>query len=103
MKRMLTVATSTAALAILAAGPAVAGEWNRNGDRTGAYEKGAASACFFSGLDEDFVRGVDSDGDPFTKTQNYGQIIAMLGPELGMAVAPSPGLACNPNGGDFEH
>ena len=97
MKRALTIAVSAAAALTLGAGAASAGEWNARGERTGAYEKGATSECFFSGLDEDFATGV-SDGDPFTHTQNFGQIVRMFGPQGGV-----PGTACNghlnPHGG----
>jgi hypothetical protein len=93
MKRSLTLAACTAAIAIMTAGPSVAGEITGNGKATAAPEHGA-SACLYSGLD-------DPDPDPFDRTQNYGQIVKFLGPDGAAEVAPSPGDACNPTKG-FE-
>ena len=89
MKRALAITVLTTATLTVSTGSALAGEWNARGERTGAYEKPAASECFFSGLDEDSVTG-ESDGDPFTHTQSFGQLVRMFGPMGGV-----PGTACN--------
>lgn len=96
MKRTLTIGVCATAALTLSAGPALAGEWNAQGERTGAYEKPAKSECFFSGLDEDFATGT-SDADPFTHTQNFGQLVRMFGPMGGV-----PGTACNGHLNPYE-
>ena len=103
MRRTLTITACVATALALAAGPATAGEWNANGQRTGAYENGKASICHFSGLDEGFVRDVEDDPDPFTHTQNYGQIVRQLGQAAAKAMVGTPADSCNPNAGGGGH
>jgi hypothetical protein len=83
-----------AAAAILAAGPAVAGEVTGNGRATAGPDH-ARSICAFSGLN-DHPEG--QPGNPPGKVQNWGHTMQLfdLDPRLF-----NPGDACNPNA-EFE-
>lgn len=89
MKVLTLVATSVAAAALVAMGPAsaFAGEVTGTGKDTQGTAH-AKSICAFSGLNDD---PAEEPG----KTQNYGQI-ARAGGKAGF---PSPGVACNGHSG----
>ena len=59
----------------------------------------ANSICSFSGLND-----VIEPSEP-TQTQSYGTFLVLIKKDAGLqaakAILPSPGVACNPNGG-FE-
>lgn len=93
--RRVAVATlATAALAVTAAGPALAGEVNGNGKELPL--KGN-SICKYSGLNDEI-----NEGEP-TRTQPYGTFLVLIKKSMGVSpqvvkngILPSPGDACNP-------
>jgi hypothetical protein len=105
-QRIALSAACAAALTVSSAGMAMAGEVNGNGKELPL--KGA-SICKFSGLNDEIT------ADEPTRTQSYGTFLQLYGkwaaagmessPGAGIRAVksgfPSPGMACNPNGG-FE-
>lgn len=96
-------AASLIAIALFAAPPAFAGEVNGNGDPIPATDY-AASACAFSGLNDNPVD--PPEGDFPGRVQSFGSFLKFLADILGVRLnphdAPSyPGVGCNPNSG-FE-
>ena len=105
MKKALSVAlaASFAAATLYAASPAFAGEVTGNGDPVPAVD-GAASACAFSGLNDNPVN--PPPGDFPGRVQSFGAFLKFLAEVFGFRLhpldAPSyPGVGCNPNSG-FE-
>lgn len=97
------LAASFAALALLAAPPAVAGEVNGNGDPIPATDH-AASFCAFSGLNDNPTD--PPPGDFPGRVQSFGSLLKFLAGLLGFRLHPLdvgsyPGQDCNPNSG-FE-
>lgn len=80
-------AAGAAALLVVSAAPAFAGEVTGTGQLSQGAINGA-SICAFSGLND------DPNGFPPGRTQNYGHSMQILGfvPQLF-----NPGDACNPN------
>ncbi|WP_374976975.1 hypothetical protein ACEYYH_03870 [Microbacterium trichothecenolyticum] len=109
MKKALACAVVAIGLVLGSGGAAMAGEVNGNGDDIPAPGK-AHSACVFSGQDtEDTVEmnppGFDDDAlaergnqkHGYKGIQSYGMFVSAGLKDM----VPSPGMACNPNGG-FE-
>lgn len=111
MRRTIIVLTLAGAMVVATMGMALAGEITGNGQRpmvTGETEWGgqilhAKSACAFSGLNDEFVLGID---DPvFGRTQNWGQVPKELRDLVRAGQSPDPHLVppnigCNPSHGD---
>lgn len=115
MKKTLACAVVAIGLVLGSGGAAMAGEVNGNGDDIPAPGN-ARSLCVFSGqdtidaienppdsphynpmFDDDAVGMRGSQKNGFHSVQSYGAFVA-----YGLKdVVPSPGQACNPNGG-FE-
>ncbi len=80
MKRTLTLLVALATFMAIGASGALAGEINGQGQRpmvVGTTPEGgqilhARSECAFSGLNDEYVLDLPSDG--FGRTQNWGQI-----------------------------
>lgn len=103
MKRILAIAAASGMLAFGAAPAAHAGEVTGSGEQTpikAGTKSGKippASHCAYSGLD-DVDEGEDvniPESDDFGRTQNYGQIIKMIGPVSGEFTPANSG--CNKN------
>ena len=98
MKSLLAVGACGAAVAILSAGPAVAGEVTGSGKK--AEQNQGKSWCSFSGLNDDPGAPLDGSGPngPGGQSQSYGQ-----DNKLGLADphVATPGLFCNPNKSPF--
>jgi hypothetical protein len=104
--KILTAAACAVLLTGLGSGVAAAGEVNGNGKELPL--KGH-SICKFSGLNDEI-----NEDEP-TRTQSYGTFLQFFGKYYGgmqgmnpgegirmfKEFIPSPGMACNPNGG-FE-
>jgi hypothetical protein len=94
IKRSLATAAVCAALAVLSAGPAMAGEVTGSGKKEDQNQ--GKSWCSFSGLND--VPDAPLDGShpegPGGQSQSYGQ-----DNKLGLADphVANPGLFCNPN------
>lgn len=110
MRRLTLMLALVTALVMTLAGTAAAGEITGNGERpmvVGETEEGgqilhAKSACAFSGLNDEYVLGLE---DPvFGRTQNWGQIpkeirdLARAGESPDSHVVP-PNIGCNPSHG----
>ena len=112
MRRMLAVAGCTAAIGVLGAGAAFAGEVSGNGKPTGGPAH-ANSICTFSGQNDDPGAPLDGSGPngPGGNSQSYGQDVR-LGLDNPSAENPGkvgrgvftlhPGFACNGNHGFFS-
>jgi hypothetical protein len=86
-------AISVAALALSLTGGAVfAGEITGNGKSLEPLH--GKSICAYSGLNDDPL-GTDPANGPAGRVQSYGYSAVRNGYK---AMAPSPGVACNPNG-----
>ena len=101
-RRIAAACFAAAGIAVLAAGPASAGEVNGNGQDT----QGPAhsnSICAFSGLNDEITP------DEPTRTQSYGTFLHLFQSTSGLSMKqfkelsgfPSPGDACKPTKG-FE-
>jgi hypothetical protein len=95
MKSLLAVGACAAAVAVLSAGPALAGEVTGSGKQSNQNQ--GRSWCSFSGLNDDpgapLVPPLGPEG-PGGKSQSFGQEV-----KLGLADPHgfNPGVACNPN------
>jgi hypothetical protein len=93
-RSLLAAALCAAAVAALAAGPALAGEVTGSGKK--ADQNQGMSWCSFSGLNDDPGAPLDGSGPngPGGRSQSFGQDI-----KLGLANPHefNPGVACNPN------
>jgi hypothetical protein len=93
-KSWFAVACCAAAVAVLSAGPAWAGEVTGSGKK--ADQNQGRSWCSFSGLNDDPGAPLDGSGPngPGGKSQSFGQEN-----KLGLANPHvlNPGVACNPN------
>ena len=107
VKRIASAAACAALITGFGGGVAAAGEVNGNGDELPLKGK---SICKFSGLNDEI------NAEEPTRTQSYGTFLQffgkataeMMGVSNGAGIQalkdggiPSPGVACNPNGG-FE-
>jgi hypothetical protein len=94
MKSLLAVGACAAAVAMLSAGPAVAGEVTGSGKK--ADQNQGKSWCSFSGLNDDPGAPLDGSGPngPGGRSQSFGQEnkLGLSDPRVA-----NPGLFCNPN------
>jgi hypothetical protein len=94
LKSLLAIGACGAAVAVLGAGPALAGEVTGSGNKVDQNQ--GKSWCSFSGLNDDPGAALDGSGPngPGGKSQSYGQEN-----KLGLADphVANPGLFCNPN------
>ena len=92
MKRVLGIAACTTGLVLASAGMASAGEITGNGNLKTVK---ANSYCAYSGQNDGYHIPSHQEGpDDTGRVQSYGQIVKAGG----KSEAPSPGMACNPNG-----
>lgn len=97
----VALAASCAAAALYAAPPAFGGEVNGNFDPIPATDH-AASACAFSGLNDNPVN--PPEGDFPGRVQSFGAFLKFLAELMGFRIGPLdapnyPGEGCNPNSG----
>ena len=93
VRRIGLAATTAAVVASLGAGAVLAGEVTGNGMKSG-FSQGR-SICSYSGRNDD-----PGEAFPFGgRVQSYGYTVARNGLK---AMAPSPGVACNPNNGSHD-
>jgi hypothetical protein len=92
LKSLLTAGACGAAVAVLSAGPALAGEVTGSG-KTEDQNQGK-SWCSFSGLNDDPGAPLNGPNGPGGQSQSYGQELrlGLQDPHLG-----NPGTFCNPN------
>ena len=92
MKTLFAAGTCTAAVAILGAGPALAGEVTGSGKKEDQNQ--GKSWCSFSGLNDDPTAPLDGPNGPGGKSQSFGQEnkLGIADPHEG-----NPGTFCNPN------
>ena len=90
-KSWRAVAVCVAAIAVLSAGPALAGEVTGSGQNV--EQNQGVSWCSFSGLNDD-PEGLDPANGPGGQSQSYGQEL-----KLGLQDPreANPGTFCNPN------
>src|SRR4051794_29188735 len=90
----LAIGACGAALAVMGAGPAFAGEVTGSGKKEDQNQ--GMSWCSFSGHNDDPTAPLDGSGPngPGGQSQSFGQDV-----RLGLAdpKAGNPGVACNPN------
>lgn len=95
LKRLVAPALCAVAVAAMGSGSAFAGEITGSGKWIAGSESAplnGKSACAYSGRNDNSVLGNPlPDGDGFTRTQSWGQVIRNAGPLGGV-----PGTACNP-------
>src|SRR3990172_327601 len=93
-KSWRAVAVCVAAVAVLSAGPALAGEVT--GSVQNVEQNQGVSWCSFSGLNDDPGAPLDGSGPngPGGQSQSYGQELklGLIDPHVA-----NPGLFCNPN------
>jgi len=93
-KSWRAVAVCVAAVAVLSAGPAMAGEVTGSGQNV--EQNQGVSWCSFSGLNDDPGAPLDGSGPngPGGQSQSYGQELklGLIDPHVA-----NPGLFCNPN------
>ena len=93
-KSLLAAGACAAAVAILSAGPAVAGEVTGSGKK--ADQNQGKSWCSFSGLNDDPTAPLDGSGPngPGGRSQSFGQEhkLGLQDPHVA-----NPGTFCNPN------
>ena len=98
MKSRLAAGTCGAAIALMSAGPALAGEVTGSGKK--AEQNQGMSWCSFSGLNDDPTAPLDGSGPngPGGQSQSFGQDV-----KLGLADPRegNPGLFCNPTRSPF--
>jgi hypothetical protein len=113
MRRRSTVALLAALMVMamtLGASAAFAGEVKgppgpdgAEGGVTPIDSETANSICSFSGLNDEIT--TEGEFPEPTQTQSYGTFLVLIKKDVGIqaakAILPSPGVACNPNGG-FE-
>jgi hypothetical protein len=94
IKSLLAVAACGAAVAVVSAGPALAGEVTGSGKN--ADQNQGKSWCSFSGLNDDPGAPLDNSGPngPGGQSQSFGQEnkLGISDPHEG-----NPGTLCNPN------
>lgn len=96
-KSVLAVAVCAAMFGSVGVGAAFAGEVNGSAKNPKFQFSQGQSICKFSGLNDN-PASTDPE-DPGGRVQSYGYSVVREG---GKAFAPSPGQACNPNGGTEE-
>jgi hypothetical protein len=98
----MVMATATTAFAGEVKGPP--GPDGATGGPTPVAGYVANSICSFSGLNDE-IPGDDPEFPEPTQTQSYGTFLVLIKSMSGMSaqevkqLLPSPGVACNPNGG----
>ena len=94
LKTRLAIGACGVAVAILSAGPALAGEVVGSGKKENQNQ--GKSWCSFSGLNDDPTAPLDGSGPngPGGQSQSFGQEnkLGLVDPHTG-----NPGTACNPN------
>ena len=92
LKTRLAIGACGVAVAILSAGPALAGEVTGSGKKEDQNQ--GKSWCSFSGLNDDPTAPLDGTGDngPGGRSQSFGQEN-----KLGLSEPGTPGTFCNPN------
>jgi hypothetical protein len=85
-----------ALIAVLGAGPALAGEVTGSGKKTDQNQ--GMSWCSFSGLNDDPTAPLDGPNGPGGRSQSYGQEnkLGLVDPHV-----LNPGTYCNPNRSPF--
>jgi hypothetical protein len=96
MRRFGLAATVAAVVLSLSAGAALAGEVTGTGKSLEPLH--GKSICAYSGLNDDPL-GLDPRNGPPGRVQSYGYSVVKAGIK---ALAPSPGVACNPTKGIEE-
>ncbi|MBT8240578.1 MAG: hypothetical protein KJN63_05065 [Acidimicrobiia bacterium] len=111
LKRFVVLLVMASMVLAFSAFTASAGEINGKGERPMVVETvdtpegdfqilHARSECAFSGLNDEYLLGLPSDG--FGRTQNWGQI-PKGDRDFLKSVGFNPGVACNPIKSDGGH
>jgi hypothetical protein len=104
LRALCTAICVTAAIAVVGAGSAFAGEVTGSGNYIAGSDNAplkGKSSCAYSGLNDNYVFGNPlPDADGFTTSQSYGQVVRQL-PVKGQGTGV-PGQACNPTAGGGE-